>query len=259
MVKVRFLGTCSGTEPISGMHHNSFVLEVNGVNYWFDAGENCAHYAFTSGVNVMNTKALFISHTHIDHTGGLANLLHGIRKLIVRENKSLINDKLKVFIPNKQILDCAIILVTNGKPNDFDIVEYNSVQDGVVFEDENIKVTAFHNKHLGEDGSNGWHSFSYLIEVEGKKIVFSGDVKNSLELDQLIGNGCDLLLHETGHHKVEKVLDYVVSKKVKKLRFIHHGREVINEPLKCEELCATYGEKYGVDIKIARDLMIEEI
>ena len=259
MVKVRFLGTCSGTEPIKNMHHNSFILEVNGVNYWFDAGENCAHYAFTSGVDVMNTKALFISHTHIDHTGGLANLLHAIRKLIVRENKSLINEKLKIFIPNKIILDSAITLVTNGRPNDFDIVEHNSVQDGVVFEDENVKITAFHNRHLGEDGSSGWHSFSYLIEVENKKIVFSGDVKTSLELDALIGDGCDLLLHETGHHKVEKVLDYTVSKNVKKMRFIHHGREVINEPTKCEELCKEYSNKYGVDIKIAHDLNVEEI
>ena len=259
MAKIRFLGTCSGTEPILGMHHTSFILETNGVNYWFDAGENCAHYAFTSSVDVMNTKALFISHTHIDHTGGLANLLHSIRKLIVRENRSLINEKLKVFIPKKEILDCAVTLVTNGRPNDFDIVEYNSVKDGVLFEDQNVKVTALHNRHLGEDGSNGWHSYSYLIEVENKKIVFSGDVKNSIELDELIGSHCDLLLHETGHHKVEKVLDYVVSKPVKKMCFIHHGREIINEPIKCENLCDTYSEKYGVDIKIARDLNVEEI
>lgn len=85
------------------------------------------------------------------------------------------------------------------------------------------------------------------------------DVKNSVELDELIGSHCDLLLHETGHHKVEKVLDYVVSKPVKKMRFIHHGREIINEPIKCENLCATYSEKYGVDIKIARDLNVEQI
>ena len=259
MAKIKFLGTCSGTEPMKNMHHTSFILEVNGVNYWFDAGENCAHYAYTTGVDVMNTKALFISHTHIDHTGGLANLFHCIRKLIVRENRSLINDKLKVFIPKKEILDCAITLTTNGRSSEFDIVEYNGVQDGVLFEDENVKITALHNRHLGEDGSQGWHSYSYLIEVEGKKIVFSGDVKNSLELEELIGTHCDLLLHETGHHKVEKVLNYVVSKPVKKMRLIHHGREILNEYEKCDNLCKEYQNKYGVDIKIAHDLMVEEI
>ena len=100
-MKIYFLGTCSGTEPMPDMHHCSLVFEINGVYYWFDAGENCAHYAYTTGIEVMNTKALFISHTHIDHTGGLANLFHCIRKLIVRENKSLINQTLNVFIPKK--------------------------------------------------------------------------------------------------------------------------------------------------------------
>ena len=259
MAKIYYLGTCSGTEPMVGMHHVSFVLEVNGVNYWFDAGENCAHYAYTTGINVMNTKALFISHTHIDHTGGLANLLHCIRKLIVRESKSLINQKLSVYIPKKEILDCAVMLVTNGRPNDFDIVEYNGVQDGVLFEDENIKVTALHNRHLGEDGSNGWHSYSYLIEFEGKKLVFSGDIKKSMELDELIGDGCDLLLHETGHHKIATVLEYLSSKNIKAMRFIHHGREIIYERERCEELVGEYSKQNGVDVKICHDLMIDEL
>lgn len=259
MAKIHYLGTCSGTEPIKGMHHVSFILEVNGVNYWFDAGENCAHYAFTSGIDVMKTKALFISHTHIDHTGGLANLFHCIRKLIVRENKSLINQTLNVFIPKKEILDCAVMLVTNGRPNDFDIVEYNGVQDGALFEDENIKVTALHNRHLGEDGSNGWHSYSYLIEFEGKKVVFSGDIKKSFELDELIGDGCDLLLHETGHHKIATVLEYLSSKNIKAMRFIHHGREIIYERERCEELVSEYSKQNGVDVKICHDLMIDEL
>ena len=75
MTKIRFLGTCSGTEPMPGMHHCSLIIEVDGVNYWFDGGENCAHAAHTGGVNVMNTRALFVSHPHLDHTGGIANLL----------------------------------------------------------------------------------------------------------------------------------------------------------------------------------------
>lgn len=259
MAKIYYLGTCSGTEPIDGMHHSSFVLEINGVNYWFDAGENCAYYAHTSNINVMNTKALFISHTHIDHTGGLANLLHLIEKLIVRENKSLIEQQLNVFIPQKEILDCAITLVSSGKRNSLKIVKYNGVQDGVIFKDNNVKITALHNCHLGEDGSNGWHSFSYLIDFEGKKVVFSGDVKKPCELDELVGNGCDLLLHETGHHKVENVLEYAISKNVKAVRFIHNGREIINERQRCETIVDEYSKKYGIDGKICHDLMIEEI
>ena len=264
MITFRHLGTCSGTEPEKNLHHNSFVMQVNGVNYWFDAGENCAHYAHLSGIDVMKTKALFVSHTHVDHIGGMANLFHTMFKMIVRFDKHFIDDKLKVFIPNPTILDYIKEIAFNGRSiwtpeRAYNFVEYNPMFDGVIFEDENVKVTTVHNGHLWEDGSNGWHSFSYLIEAEGKKIVFSGDVKSSSELDSLIGDGCDLLIHETGHHKVQAVIDYAVSKNVKHLRFVHHGREVIDKTKECLETCKECSKKYGIPIEIAFDLDVRTL
>ena len=234
MITFRHLGTCSGTEPEKNLHHNSFVMQVNGVNYWFDAGENCAHYAHLSGIDVLNTKALFVSHTHIDHIGGMANLFHTMFKMIVRYNKRFINEKLKVFIPSEDILECVKKLAFNNRSiwtpeYAFSFVEYNPMQDGVIFEDENVKITIVHNAHLYEDGSEGWHSFSYLIEAEGKKIVFSGDVGYPEELDPLLDGGCDAYIMETGHHTPEKVLRYAKEKGAKKLFFTHHGRIILND------------------------------
>ena len=82
MIKINFLGTCSGTEPMRDMHHSSLIIDINGKLLWFDAGENAAYRAHTSGIDIMKTKALFVSHPHIDHIGGLANLLCCINKLI---------------------------------------------------------------------------------------------------------------------------------------------------------------------------------
>ena len=75
MGTIIFLGTCSGTEPMPGRHHSSVVFEINGTYYWFDAGESCSHTAYTSGIDVTRIRAIFISHMHIDHVGGLANLI----------------------------------------------------------------------------------------------------------------------------------------------------------------------------------------
>ena len=70
-MKIYYLGTCSGTEPMKGTHQTSFVIEIDGALYWFDAGEGCAHTAVTvAGLDITKTEALFISHPHIDHTGG---------------------------------------------------------------------------------------------------------------------------------------------------------------------------------------------
>ena len=81
MLKIHYLGTCSGTEPMPDMHHCSLVLETEHGNYWFDAGENCAHRAYTSGIDVLKVRAIFVSHMHIDHIGGLPNLMFTINKV----------------------------------------------------------------------------------------------------------------------------------------------------------------------------------
>ena len=232
-MKLTFLGTCSGTEPMPGRHHNAFVLEIGGTNYWFDAGENCSHAAYTSGIDLSRVRAVFLSHMHIDHTGGLANLIFTIYKIVERTKKPHINDGCyDIFAPDLELLSSIMAVATAYTPQNAIGVRAtgHEVKDGTVYEDENVRVTALHNTHLGEDGTNGWHSYSYLIEAEGKRIVFSGDVKSPLELDPFVEGGCDLLIMETGHHSVESVCSYAQERGIRKFFFTHHGREILRDP-----------------------------
>ena len=98
-----------------------------------------------------------------------------------------------------------------------------------------------------------------MIEAEGKRIVFSGDVGCPYELNPLLEKPCDLLLHETGHHKVKDVIDYAKSKDVKYLRFMHHGREIVNNKEKTINFVKEYSEKKGIKAEIAFDLSTVEI
>ena len=138
----------------------------------------------------------------------------------------------------------------------FSLVEHDLNSDGVIFEDERIRVSAIHNAHLGEDGTNGWHSYSFLIESDGKRAVFSGDVAKPEELDPII-DGCDLLIMETGHHPVSAVCEYAVSRGVKALRFNHHGREILGDRAAAERLVSDYAASANISIKIAYDGMTE--
>ena len=256
-MKVYYLGTCSGTEPMPGMHHCSLIFEIDGTNYWFDAGEGCAHTAYTMGINIMNTKCLFISHPHPDHTCGLPALLMCINKLTGRYKQTLKHDNtLRTFIPSSTVLEGARMLASTSKRYKID---EHGVEDGVVFDERGVKVSAVHNKHLKEPEGGAWHSFSYLIEADGKRAVFSGDVLEPCELDPLVEGGCDLLIMETGHHPVSAVCDYALSRGIKTLRFNHHGREILEGREAAEKYVSDFGAENGMDIKLCYDRMTEEL
>ncbi len=257
MVKIHFLGTCSGTEPMIGMHHCSLIIDVNGAIYWFDAGESAAYTAYTAGIDIMKTHALFISHPHFDHIGGLPHLLWCYSKLVWRYKTGLVCDNsLDIYFPEQRIFDAAKVLATSVSPSLRFTLNEHLISDGVLREDKNIKVTAMHNRHLKEDGSCGFHSYSFLIQAEGKNIVFSGDLASVSELDGIIPEKCDVLITETGHHSVKDVCEYAISHKVGQLCFNHHGREILNDHTRAEKTVADYASESGIPMMLCHDGLI---
>ena len=259
MAKLHFLGTCSGTEPMPGMHHTSTLLEVDGEFYWFDAGECCSYNAFLAGVDVLKTRAIFLSHMHSDHTGGLPDLFFCIQKMIALGRGRVVQDNtVQIRAPRLDLLNAAKALAS-GSLEDHSSLRFRTedrlIEDGVIYEDEHIRVTALHNTHLSEDGTKGWHAYSFLIEVDGKRIVHSGDVGKIEELEPLIGDGCDMLIMETGHHKVADVCEYAKAHDIPRLRFTHHGREIINDRPAMQALVDSHHRNFV----IAHDGMTEEI
>ena len=251
-MKLYFLGTCAGTEPIEGMCHQSMAIESGGKVYFFDAGESCSRTAHLNGVDLLNISAVFISHTHMDHVGGLGNLLWCIRKLHSNTGYTAYVCRKTVFIPVKDTYDGIMQILQNSENGygidfDLDCVEY---KEGKIYSDENITVCAHSNTHLKSENKP---SYSFVIECEGKKIVYSGDMGTLYDLDGILSDGCDVLICETGHHKVSDVCEYARRKNVKSLYFSHNGREIINYPHEsANAACNIFGES----AVIAHDGMI---
>jgi len=229
--RLHIFGTCSGTEPMPFRHHCSFAVEHNDRLYWFDAGECCSYTAYLMGVDPRNIDSIFISHPHMDHVGGFANLMTVIRKLDSRYG-GMEGKRLRLFMPVPTLWPAVreLLSQTDGEfRTRFEINEYPVTED-VLLDENGISIEAMHNLHLPQRSDGAWRSFSFRITVGGKVIVFSGDVKNYAEIEPLL-RGADVILAETGHHRPIKVCRELneIGIRPETLLFIHHGRAILEE------------------------------
>lgn len=230
-MKLTILGSCSGTEAMPGRHHESVLVEAGGNMYLFDAGDGCAYTAHLLGIDVTRIRAIFISHPHIDHTGGLPYLCFEISKLNWRDGRQE-DAPIDVYCPAPEPIAAVRLLTAYGNLSTVNRLALNGVADGVIFADGALTVTAKHNGHMGET-KPPWHSFTFQIRAEGRTVVYSGDIKHISELDEWMD--CDLMLLETGHHDPVECAKYIAAraKRPDKLVYNHHGRKMLDDPEGC--------------------------
>lgn len=223
--KIHMLGTSAGSEPSEGHFFTSFLLEKpNGDLIMFDAGEPCAQTATLMGFNILRIKDIFISHPHSDHICGMAGFIHTCWAM-GRICKAKPMD-FTVHVSNPKSIEGAMMLAANGATK-LNGVKINTLKNGLIYSDDDISVEAMGNLHMPKTKDDKYVSYSFRIKILNdpkKTIIYTGDIRALDEIDPWLNEGCDLMLHENGHHLPDRICKQLQEQypgKVKELMIMH--------------------------------------
>ena len=198
--KIVMLGT-GNPAPNPATMGASIAIVVNGTPYIVDAGvgvvrrASAANRAGVHGLEMPKLSRVFLTHLHSDHTIGLPDLLltpwimHRTAPLEVwgpDGTKAMMDHIASAWSADN---DVRINGLEHGNRTGNQVVEHE-VQPGLIYQDSNVKVTAFLVKH------GSWtQAFGYRFDTPDRSIVISGDASPSESIVEQC-NGCDVLLHE---------------------------------------------------------------
>lgn len=214
-MKITILGSSHGL-PEAHRKCSSILVEIGENRYLIDAGTDITEQFATKNIPLSSVRAFFITHMHGDHTNGL------IPYLLLCHWYYTDADPL-VFLPGnlektKAAIEGWIACNSSLPPRAY---RYKSVACGEIYNDGIIKVTAFEVKHLKP-------SYAYLLEAEGKRVLFSGDLSHNGPSDDfpisVLDAPLDLAVCEAAHFDATDYLPiFKNNPNLKKLCFNHYS------------------------------------
>jgi ribonuclease BN (tRNA processing enzyme) len=255
MAHIFVVGSACGV-PVPGRGHSSFLLSTEELGILVDAGEPCSRTLSESEFDPRTFDALFLTHGHSDHTGGVPMLIQ-TAWLSGRTKPLSIFLPAELSEPLKQWLN-ASYLGPDIVPFEIAFVPWESQ---TVFEFQGLKVHPAPTTHLATLNRrlipDRFKAYSLRIEHPKFRVVFSGDLGSPSDLQPQLGEQVDFLVTEVAHFPSTELFQFLSAKPIHKILLTHLPTEWLGKEAKLLENAREVLR--GKSVTIANDRMRLEI
>ena len=171
-MKLTLLGTSHGV-PSEIRYCSCYMLEVGENIYIFDGGTPVIDLLLRRNKDMKNVKAFFNSHFHGDHINGALSMI-SLFEWYYKETD------MDVLLPDSKSVNTLknYLQVVDNVNLPSERIRLSEYGQGVIFDDGTVKVSAIRTGHnCGPDKNSN----AFLIEAEGKSILYTGDMSTTLE------------------------------------------------------------------------------
>lgn len=240
-MKLTFLGTCHGAQE-KNRYLTCMLLEVGDAMYLIDAGAPFLYLLKNMDKDIGKFKACFITHMHGDHALHAYNYAVGCPGILYLPEE----EDIKQMEDLIYFMHCEWHYMHRGACKINCVTDHNL---GAFYNDGTIKVTAIPTKHLARG-----KSFAYMVEAEGKRVLFTGDLAGDFSDYPAVTEKYDFdaVICELTHFEVETAIPKFNKTRTKKIYFNHVRDDKV-------ALITEHKDEVKVDYHITNDGEVFEI
>lgn len=252
-MKITFLGTSHGYCE-KNRFCSSAAVTVRDRTYVIDAGAPIMCLLKTYDIPYTSVHGIFITHAHQDHYGGLVEFINQIEGFNEYSDVH-IHISVPPEFPYQRINtylfgnpEGKIRAIPGGSRQDVQgsagrRITFGTYPDGIVYYDNVMKITSIPVEHMP-------NAHAFLLEAEGKRVLFTGDLKRDFPDYPAVlteGDGVDLVIIEAAHSRMNKPENIELFRKTKtKQMIVTHRNPGYNTDAVIADMTAALADLFPV-------------